>query len=112
VSPRVDWKARSLAAEARVVELEAELAALRNRPRTGRPPKAPASEDKRLILQVTARLGVTQADLAQRLGVDPSKLSRANDVPLPEGLRARLRAMLGAEQEAATTTDQTEERRP
>jgi hypothetical protein len=102
VSPRGDWKARALVAEARVAELEAELAALRSRPRTGRPPKEPASEDKRLILNVTSHLGITQAELAGRLEVDPAKLSRANKVPLPNDLRARLAGMLGAERGAGT----------
>jgi len=65
-----DWEARARAAEAKVVELEAEVAALRKRPALGRKAKPARTDDQRLIASACKVLVVSRAQLAERLGVD------------------------------------------
>ncbi len=82
--------------------LRLRLAALEARPPTGRRPRAPETADARLVARACAALGLTRGELAGRLGVAQSILSRANGpAGLAEHHRERLRAWLAGGKDAA-----------
>lgn len=90
-----DTESENAALRARVRALEEDAA---KRKTLGRPPKKPSSPDGKLIANVCRHLRLRRRELAVRLGVVESLLSRVNSPtapkPLAERHRAALRAML------------------
>lgn len=73
------------------------LALLRDNTRTGRPARAPTTEDGRLIDEVCRVRKITQKDLAAELGTGAAVVSRARrgEQPLSQAHRDRLATMIG-----------------
>lgn len=87
---------------ATIADLHARIAALEARAPAGRRPAAPETPDARLVARVCAARGWTRGELAERLGVVQSILSRANTAAgLAECHRERLRGWLAGGGEGA-----------
>lgn len=87
------------ALQARVAELEEEVARLRGRPATGRPPKKRRDARSLLIERACKKLGVSRKLLAEEyLGVDSARLSPTGKFAAQdeERLMAKLRELAGS----------------
>lgn len=89
-----DWKARAIAAEQRVVELEGEIATLRAS--FGRPRKLAETEDQRLVALALQTLGISQRDLAVRLGMSSKSGAALARPKLPAIRRQQIEALIAA----------------
>ncbi len=71
---------------------------LRARGKAGRRGAAPTTADGRLVARACARLGLTAAALAERIGVHETMLSKARNGTLVKKHREAIKALLKEEQ--------------